>query len=81
MVGDIFMIRLFVNTLYTLKMSIVSNQMQLFIYGVKAYEETFNMDEVSEPLRFVNFSEKNHRGKYSQVVMLTKKLMPLGDVR
>ncbi|PHV70747.1 spermidine/putrescine ABC transporter substrate-binding protein [Sporanaerobium hydrogeniformans] len=38
---------------------------------VKAYEETFKMDEVIEPLRFVKFSKKRKQGKYSQVLMVT----------
>ena len=41
---------------------------------VKAYEETFIMDEITEPLRFVKFSKKTRQGKYSQVLMVTTDL-------
>lgn len=32
---------------------------------VKVYEETFEMDQVTDPLRFVKFSKKTNQGKYS----------------
>ncbi|MHC1747329.1 MAG: transposase [Cellulosilyticaceae bacterium] len=38
---------------------------------VKGYEETFKMDEVTEPLRFVKFSKKSKQGNYSQVLLVT----------
>ena len=38
---------------------------------VKAYEETFEMDEVTEPLRFVKFSKKSKQSNYSQVLLVT----------
>lgn len=45
---------------------------------VKAYEESFRMDEVSDPLRFVKFSRKTRQGNYSQVLLVTSaKNIPL----
>ena len=38
---------------------------------VKAYEEGFKMDGVTETLRFVKFSKKTPEGKYSQVLVVT----------
>lgn len=38
---------------------------------VKAYEESFRMDEVSDPIRFVKFSKKTRQGNYSQVLLVT----------
>ena len=38
---------------------------------VKAYEETFKMDEVIDPLRFVKFSKKTKQDKYSQALLVT----------
>lgn len=38
---------------------------------VKAYEESFRMEGVTDPLRFVKFSKKSPEGKYSQVLVVT----------
>ncbi|HHX61770.1 MAG TPA: transposase [Epulopiscium sp.] len=38
---------------------------------VKAYEQSFKMDGVTDPLRFVKFSKKTPEGKYSQVLVAT----------
>lgn len=38
---------------------------------VKAYEESFEMDGVSVPLRFAKFTKKTLEGKYSQVLVIT----------
>lgn len=38
---------------------------------VKAYEESFKMDGVTDTLRFVKFSKKTAGGKYSQVLVVT----------
>ena len=38
---------------------------------VTAYEESFYMDEVTEPLRFVKFRKKTKTNKYSQVLLVT----------
>ena len=38
---------------------------------VKAYEEGFKMDGVTETLRFVKFRKKTSEGKYSQVLVVT----------
>lgn len=38
---------------------------------MRAYEETFKIDEVIDLLRFVKFSKKTKQGKYSQVLIIT----------
>lgn len=38
---------------------------------VRAYEESFYMDEVTEPLRFVKFTKKTKTNRYSQVLLVT----------
>ena len=38
---------------------------------VKAYEESFRMDDVETRLRFVKFSKKSGEGRYSQVLVIT----------